>query len=95
VAAPSPATDPSIQDLIASRPWLRYNAMDGLLLDDVPLNAIADGVGTPTWVYSASNIFFSGVGKSARELDLALSEDIGQISGLGMRFTSCLLALRS
>ena len=29
------------------------HAMDGLLLDDVPLNRIADAVGTPTWVYSA------------------------------------------
>ena len=30
--------------------------MDGLLLDDVPLLAIAATVGTPTWVYSASAI---------------------------------------
>ena len=27
--------------------------MDGLLLEDVPLNAIADAAGTPTWVISA------------------------------------------
>src|SRR3954447_695187 len=60
MAAPSPpddpVTDPSIQDLIAARSWLRYNAMDGLVMDDVPLNAIADAVGTPTWVYSASSM---------------------------------------
>src|ERR1700712_2837377 len=139
-----PITDPSIQDLIAARPWLQYNVMDGLLLDDVPLTGIADAVGTPTWVYSAATmraryhaltgamsdagldvqvhyavkandsravlallgeqgagadvvsggelrkvrhagipagrIVFSGVGKSAEELRLALSEDIGQIN---------------
>jgi diaminopimelate decarboxylase len=139
-----PATDPSVADLIAARPWLRYHAMDGLLLDGVPLNAIADAAGTPTWVYSAatmraransfaaamqdagldvsmhyavkandsrsvlalfagqglgadvvsggelrkarlagvpaSAIVYSGVGKSAAELGLALAEDIGQIN---------------
>jgi diaminopimelate decarboxylase len=148
MAAPSPpndpATDPSVRDLIAARPWLRHEAMSGLLLDDVPLAAIADAVGTPTWVYSAatmraryqaltgamtdagldvhvhyavkandsravlalfgsqgagadvvsggellkarragipaSRIVYSGVGKSAAELRLALSEDIGQIN---------------
>jgi diaminopimelate decarboxylase len=148
MAAPTPsndpATDPSIQDLIAARPWLRHDAMDGLLLDDVPLNQIADAVGTPTWVYSAATmrgrykalagamadagldihvhyavkandsravlalfaaenagadvvsggellkarragipadrIVYSGVGKSAPEVRLALSEDVGQIN---------------
>jgi diaminopimelate decarboxylase len=148
MAAPTspndPATDPSVQDLIAARPWLRYNAMDGLLLDGVPLNAIADTAGTPTWVYSAATmrarlraltgamtdagldihvhyavkandsrtvlalfgaegagadvvsggellkarragisanrIVYSGVGKSAAELRLALAEDVGQIN---------------
>ncbi|MDR3531074.1 MAG: diaminopimelate decarboxylase [Rhodopila sp.] len=60
MAAPTspndPATDPSIQDLIAARPWLKHDAMAGLLLDDVPLNRIADAVGTPTWVYSAATM---------------------------------------
>lgn len=51
-----PATDPSVADLIAARPALRYDALDGLLLDGVPLNAIADAVGTPTWVYSAATM---------------------------------------
>jgi len=137
-------TDPSIPELIAARPWLRYDAMDGLWVDDVPLNQIADVAGTPTWVYSAatmraryaalttamedagldiqvhyaakandaravltlfgglgagadvvsggellkarragiaaSRIVYSGVGKSAAELRLALQEDIGQIN---------------
>ena len=148
MAAPSPpndpSTDPSVQDLIAARPWLQYDAMDGLLLDGVPLAGIADSAGTPTWVYSAatmrarfkaltgamtdagldmhvhyavkandsravlalfgsqgagadvvsggelmkarragipaSGIVYSGVGKSAAELRLALAEDIGQIN---------------
>src|ERR1700733_8894309 len=51
-----PATDPSIQDLIAARPWLKYDAFSGLMLDDVPLAGIADAVGTPTWVYSAATM---------------------------------------
>ncbi len=135
---------PSVAELIAARPWLSMHAMDGLLLDEVPLNRIADAVGTPTWVYSAATmrarlaaltaalaaarldaqvhyavkandhlailrlfaregagadvvsegellraraagipagrIVFSGVGKSVRELRLALSEDIAQIN---------------
>ena len=45
--------DPSIAELIALRPHLRLHAMDGLLMEDVPLNRVADVVGTPTWVYSA------------------------------------------
>ena len=30
------------------------HAMDGLVMEDVPLNAIADAAGTPVWVYSAT-----------------------------------------
>src|SRR3954468_19196386 len=60
MAAPSspndPATDPSIQELIAARPWLKHDAQAGLLLDDVSLAAIADVAGTPTWVYSAATM---------------------------------------
>ena len=148
MAIPSPINehngDPTVADLIAARPWLRHDAMDGLLLDDVPLAGIADAVGTPTWIYSAATmrarlkaltgamtdagldmrvhyaakandsravlalfgaegagadvvsggellkarragipanrIVYSGVGKSAQELHLALSEDISQIN---------------
>jgi diaminopimelate decarboxylase len=136
--------EPDIAELIAARPHLSMHAMDGLVIDDVPLNRIADTVGTPTWVYSASSmrrryrtlaaalaeagldahvhyavkandrlavlrlfaregagadvvsegelrrareagipaarIVFSGVGKSPRELRLALAEDIAQIN---------------
>ena len=144
VANGDPADDPSPAELIAARPHLRLHAMDGLLMEGVPLNRIADVVGTPTWVYSAGamrtryrrlieamrraglevhphyavkandhlavlalfaqegagadvvsegelrkarhagiparRIVFSGVGKSPRELRLALAEDIGQIN---------------
>jgi diaminopimelate decarboxylase len=136
--------DPTIAELIAARPHLRMHEMDGLVMEDVPLNRIADEVGTPTWVYSAGalrsryrsltralndagldahphyavkandhlailsllgregagadvvsegellralaagipagRIVYSGVGKTERELRLALAEDIGQIN---------------
>jgi diaminopimelate decarboxylase len=45
--------DPSIAELIAARPHLHLHAMDGLLMEEVPLNHVADAAGTPTWVYSA------------------------------------------
>jgi diaminopimelate decarboxylase len=48
--------DPSIAELIAARPHLAMHAMDGLVMEDVALNGIADAVGTPCWVYSASSI---------------------------------------
>jgi len=37
--------DPSTAELVAARPHLSLHAMDGLLMEDVPLNAIADAVG--------------------------------------------------
>jgi diaminopimelate decarboxylase len=146
-AHPAPtfdAPDPTVAELLAARPCLSMHAMDGLLLDDVPLNRVADEFGTPTWVYSAATmrgryralatalgaagldahvhyamkandhlailrlfaregagvdvvsggellraraagiagdrVVFSGVGKSPRELRLALVEDIAQIN---------------
>ena len=48
--------DPTIAELIAARPHLSMHAMDGLLVEGVPLNAVADAVGTPTWVLSAGAI---------------------------------------
>ena len=45
--------DPTAAELIAARPHLSMHAMDGLVVEGVPLNAIADAVGTPTWVISA------------------------------------------
>jgi diaminopimelate decarboxylase len=56
-AAPTfDAPDPTVAELIAARPFLSMHAMDGLLLDDVPLNRVADECGTPTWVYSAATM---------------------------------------
>jgi diaminopimelate decarboxylase len=51
--SPEGDDDPSFAELIAARPHLSMHAMDGLLMEGVPLNAIADAVGTPTWVISA------------------------------------------
>jgi diaminopimelate decarboxylase len=53
-AALLPTTeDPTSTDLIAARPHLSTHPMDGLLVEGVPLLAIAQSVGTPTWVISA------------------------------------------
>jgi len=54
--APLDDADPSTADLIAARPHLSLHAMDGLLMEGVPLNAIADALGSPTWVLSAGCI---------------------------------------
>ncbi len=48
--------DPTTAELIAARPHLSMHAMDGLLMEGVPLNAVADAVGSPTWVLSANCI---------------------------------------
>ena len=136
--------DPDMASLLARRPQLSMQAVDGLMLEEVPLQAIADQLGTPVWVTSAgtlrlryrrlraaldeagldaavhyavkandhlavlrvlsaagagadvvsggelrraraagidaSRIVFSGVGKSADELRLALDEGVGQIN---------------
>ena len=56
---PHPAAlppDPTFGELIAARPHLSMHAMDGLLMEGVPLNAVADAVGTPAWVLSAGSI---------------------------------------
>jgi diaminopimelate decarboxylase len=61
--------EPSAAELIAARPHLAMHALDGLVIDDVPLSAIADQLGTPVWVYSAS-----AMRRRYRMLALALSE---------------------
>jgi diaminopimelate decarboxylase len=73
-ADPDPTDpDPTVADLIAARPHLAMHAMDGLVLEDVALNAVADALGTPTWVY--------GAGTMRRRLaDLA-----GALAGLKVR----------
>ena len=48
--------DPAVAELIAARPHLSMHPMDGLVLEDVPLNAVADALGTPAWVYGAGTI---------------------------------------
>jgi len=48
--------DPTATELIAARPHLSMHAMDGLMMEGVPLNAVADQVGTPTWALSAGSI---------------------------------------
>ena len=51
-----PADDPTPAELLSRRSNLRQHAMDGLTMEGVPLNRIADAVGTPTWVYSAGTL---------------------------------------
>jgi diaminopimelate decarboxylase len=45
--------DPTAAELLAARPHLRMHAFDGLLVEGVPLAAVAREVGTPCWVMSA------------------------------------------
>jgi diaminopimelate decarboxylase len=45
--------EPDAAELIAARPFLSRHAADGLVLEDVPLAAIAEQFGTPCWVYGA------------------------------------------
>ncbi len=144
IAASPTEADPGMAELLARRPQLSMRPTAGLMLEEVPLHAIADELGTPVWVTSAgtlrrryrrlraaldeagldaavhyavkandnlavlrvlsaegagadvvsggelqraraagidaSRIVFSGVGKSADELRLALDEGVGQIN---------------
>jgi diaminopimelate decarboxylase len=50
------SAEPSVAELIAARPHLTMHAMDGLVMDGVPLARVADALGTPVWVYSAGAI---------------------------------------
>jgi diaminopimelate decarboxylase len=52
----SDATEPTTAELLAARPQFRMHAMDGLLLEGVPLARIAAELGTPVWVYSAGTM---------------------------------------
>lgn len=49
-------TEPSIASLLAARPSFKMHAQDGLCFEGLPLNAIADTYGTPSWVYGAATI---------------------------------------
>jgi len=142
---PDPGSpDPTPGELLAARPHLSMQLAGGLMLEDVPLNAVADALGTPVWVTGAAtlrgryrrlaaclaeaglsatihyamkandqlavlrvlaregagadvvsggellraraagipaaDIVFSGVGKTAGELRLALAEGVGQVN---------------
>jgi diaminopimelate decarboxylase len=71
MAAPLPlpdTADPSFAELLALRPHLSLHAMDGLVMEEVPLARIAAEVGTPAWVYSAG-----ALRRRARALKDALS----------------------
>lgn len=48
--------EPTFQDLLANRPQLTMHAVDGLCLEGVALNSIADQYGTPCYVYGADSI---------------------------------------
>ena len=52
----SESTDPTVAELLAARPQFSMHAMDGLLLEGVPLAHIAQELGTPAWVYSAGTM---------------------------------------
>ncbi len=54
--AHDPASDPGPAELLAARPQLGMHAMDGLLLEDVSLAAVAAAFGTPCWVYGAGTL---------------------------------------
>jgi diaminopimelate decarboxylase len=66
--------EPSIAALLAARPQLAMHPFDGLLLEDVPLNAIADALGTPAWVYGAGTMR-----RRLRDLQSALAGTGAQI----------------
>lgn len=46
-------SDPTIAELIAARPRLRMEPLDGLVFDDIPLQVLANALGTPLWVLCA------------------------------------------
>jgi len=72
MAAPLPLTDtadPTFAELLALRPHLSLHAMDGLMMEEVPLARIAREVGTPAWVYSAG-----ALRHRARSLKAALAQ---------------------
>lgn len=55
-SGPMPGAEPDAAALIAARPHLTMDASHGLLLEGVPLAAIAAELGSPVWVYGAGTI---------------------------------------
>jgi len=45
-----------LNELLTARPHLQMHAMDGLVMEDVPLQGVVREVGTPCWVISAGAI---------------------------------------
>ena len=48
--------DPDTAELLARRPQLSMQVLGGLMLEEVPLQAIADALGTPVWVIGAGTL---------------------------------------
>ncbi|GBQ98180.1 diaminopimelate decarboxylase [Acetobacter nitrogenifigens DSM 23921 = NBRC 105050] len=48
--------DPTVRELLATRPQLSLDPTCGLMMEGVPLSAVADEIGTPTWGISASTL---------------------------------------
>ncbi|NHO33216.1 diaminopimelate decarboxylase [Acetobacter fallax] len=48
--------DPTVRELLATHPQLTLDVQCGLMMEGVPLSAIADEVGTPCWVMSAGTL---------------------------------------
>ena len=55
-ALTAPDADPTVAELLARRPQLSMQLLGGLMLEDVPLNAVADALGTPVWVFGAQTL---------------------------------------
>ena len=55
-ALPPTGPDPDFRDLLAQRPALAMDPLAGLMVEEVPLARIAQAVGSPTWVYSATTL---------------------------------------
>ena len=49
-------SEPSLLEMLAARSQLSADAMSGLCFENVPLNLVADRIGTPTYVYGADTI---------------------------------------
>ena len=50
------SSEPTLNDLLTSRPPLEVNARDGLLFEGVPLHVIAAVAGTPCWITGAGTL---------------------------------------
>ncbi|WP_428378143.1 diaminopimelate decarboxylase [Lichenicoccus sp.] len=67
--------DPTLDELLGRRPHVSMHAVSGLMLDDVPLRAVADALGTPVWVTGADTLRarYRELAGAFREAALAVS----------------------